>query len=177
MREFGPFYKFCFNVAKTAVSLITRKDWAGEQNLPNEGFIAVSNHVTNFDSLTFMHFLGENGIPPRMLAKAELFDVPVLGAIMRKCKQVPVYRGSKRAGDALAGAERALLAGECVGIFPEGTLTEDPDYWPMKGKTGAARLALRTHAPVIPVAQWGACGSVGFVRSGRRGPRCRSGGD
>ena len=156
MREFGSFYKFCFNVAKTAVAAINKKDWAGQEHLPEGGFIAVSNHATNFDALTFMYFLGEAGIPPRMLAKAELFDIPVLGAIMRKCKQVPVYRGSDRAGDALAGAEKALLAGECVGIFPEGTLTEDPNFWPMRGKTGAARLALRTHVPVIPIAQWGA---------------------
>ena len=40
-------------------------------------------------------------------------------------------------------------------IYPEGTTTREPDLWPMRGKTGAARLALATGAPVIPVAMWG----------------------
>ncbi|MDO4665804.1 MAG: lysophospholipid acyltransferase family protein [Actinomycetaceae bacterium] len=156
-RKFGPFFRFCYEVAKVPFEIFLKKDWRGGENLPeNGGFIAVANHVTTLDSLTFMHFLGEHGVPPRMMAKAELFDVPVLGWILRSCKQVPVFRGGRRAKDALAGAERALRGGECVGVFPEGTLTEDPHYWPMQGKTGVARLALRTHAPVVPVAQWGA---------------------
>ena len=41
-------------------------------------------------------------------------------------------------------------------IYPEGTLTRDPDLWPMTGKSGAARIALATGCPVIPVGQWGA---------------------
>lgn len=45
--------------------------------------------------------------------------------------------------------------GELIGIYPEGTLTRDPNLWPMTGKTGAARIALTTGCPVIPVAQWG----------------------
>jgi 1-acyl-sn-glycerol-3-phosphate acyltransferase len=50
----------------------------------------------------------------------------------------------------------AVQRGECVAFYPEGTLTRDPDLWPMVGKTGIARVALLTKAPVIPVAQWGA---------------------
>ena len=46
--------------------------------------------------------------------------------------------------------------GECVVVYPEGTLTRDPDLWPMTGKSGAARIALETGCPVIPVGQWGA---------------------
>jgi 1-acyl-sn-glycerol-3-phosphate acyltransferase len=56
----------------------------------------------------------------------------------------------------LRGAAAAVEAGECVVVFPEGTLTREPDMWPMAGKTGVARLALATHAPVVPIAQWGA---------------------
>ena len=55
----------------------------------------------------------------------------------------------------LAPTREALKAGEVVGIFPEGTLTRDPDQWPMEFKSGAARLALDTGVPVIPVSQWG----------------------
>ena len=68
---------------------------------------------------------------------------------------MPVYRGTSRAGDALRDAVTALAAGECVVIFPEGTLTREPDMWPMAAKTGVARLALATRAPVVPIAQWG----------------------
>ena len=80
----------------------------------------------------------------------------MLGALLRKADQIPVYRGTARAADALVAAEAALAQGECVAVFPEGTLTRDPAMWPMTGKTGVARLALRTHVPVIPIAQWGA---------------------
>ena len=43
-----------------------------------------------------------------------------------------------------------------IAIFPEGTLTRDPDLWPMAARTGAARMALEAGVPVVPVAQWGA---------------------
>jgi len=50
----------------------------------------------------------------------------------------------------------AVRAGECVVVYPEGTITRDPGGWPMTGKTGAARIALETACPVIPIGQWGA---------------------
>ena len=75
---------------------------------------------------------------------------------MYKVGQLPVYRGRGDAGLVLKQAERALAAGACVIVYPEGTATRDPDLWPMVGRTGAARLALTTGAPVIPVAHWGA---------------------
>jgi hypothetical protein len=67
-----------------------------------------------------------------------------------------VYRGRGDAGLVLKQAEKALAAGACVIVYPEGTASRDPDLWPMVGKTGAARLALTTGAPVIPIAHWGA---------------------
>ena len=103
------------------------------------------------------HFLFDNGHPPRFLAKESLFRAPVVGRIVRGAEQIPVYRESAGAAMArCAAAVAAVEAGECVAIYPEGTLTRDPDLWPMRGKTGAARVALATGCPVIPVAQWGA---------------------
>ena len=67
-----------------------------------------------------------------------------------------MYRGRGDAGLVLKQAEQALAAGACVIVYPEGTASRDPDLWPMVGKTGAARLALTTGAPVIPIGQWGA---------------------
>jgi 1-acyl-sn-glycerol-3-phosphate acyltransferase len=75
---------------------------------------------------------------------------------MRGTGQIPVYRESTDALSAFRAAIDAVERGECVAFYPEGTLTRDPDGWPMTGKTGAARVALQTKCPVIPVAQWGA---------------------
>jgi 1-acyl-sn-glycerol-3-phosphate acyltransferase len=135
----------------------TRRDWRGTGNLPREGgFIAAGNHATEIDPLTFAHVLYDNGFAPRILAKASLFKVPGFGAILRATGQLAVDRGTTRAGDSLEPAVAALAAGEVVAVFPEGTLTRDPDLWPMAGKTGVARLALASRVPVIPIAQWGA---------------------
>jgi 1-acyl-sn-glycerol-3-phosphate acyltransferase len=66
-----------------------------------------------------------------------------------------VFRESRDAAEAFRGAVTAIEAGECVAIYAEGTISKDPGMWPMVGKTGAARVALATGCPVIPVAQWG----------------------
>ncbi|WP_237223261.1 lysophospholipid acyltransferase family protein [Rothia nasimurium] len=128
----------------------------GREKLPKTGgFIVVSNHLTVIDPITAAYPLFLEGVLPRFLAKEALFRVPVLGWLMRQCAHIPVARGSARAGQSLEVAQNVLDAGGAVIIFPEGTLTKDPDMWPMTGKSGAARLALATGAPVYPVAHWG----------------------
>jgi len=134
-----------------------KKDWHGAENLPKEGaFLAVSNHVTYADPVTFAHYLYNNGYPPRFLAKVQLFQTPVIGWVMRNLDQVPVHRGTTKAKEAVDDGLAFLARGACIAIFPEGTLTRDPDLWPMVARTGAARMALTADVPVIPVAQWGA---------------------
>ena len=138
------------------LKLLTKRDWRGIENLPKSGpVIAISNHISYADSLIFAHFLFSNGRAVRFLAKASLFKVPVLGFILRTAGQVPVDREIK-GSEAMPHALAFLRAGHCVGIYPEGTLTRDKDLWPMKAKTGLARLAILSRAPVIPCAQWGA---------------------
>ena len=136
---------------------LMKRHYAGVENLPQSGgFIAVSNHVTEIDSVTFSHFLVANHYSPRMLMKEEMMHWPVVGFCARHSRMIPVFRETSQAADSLIAAKAALKVGECVGMFPEGTLTRDPELWPMKGHTGAARLALETQVPVVPVAQWGA---------------------
>lgn len=150
-------YRNVARIVRPTLRAMTTTDWRGAEHLPQgTGFIAAGNHVTNLDPLTFAHYLYDQGIAPRILAKSSLFTVPVLGRILRATGQVPVHRNTSRAGDSLRNAVAALEAGEVVAIFPEGTLTRDPDLWPMVAKTGVARLALATRAPVVPIAQWGA---------------------
>lgn len=157
MATVGRGYHFAGSVLRGLMRLMTRKDWHGAENLPaTGGFLAVSNHVTYADPLTFAHYLYNNGCPPRFLAKAPLFTTPVVGWFMRSLDQVPVHRGTSKAKEAVADGTEFLERGDLIAIFPEGTLTRDPDLWPMVARTGAARMALATGVPVIPVAQWGA---------------------
>ena len=139
------------------MNLISKHNWQGAHNIPKSGPVIVCcNHISYYDPLVFARFLYKNGRAPRFLGKASIFRVPVIGLILRKAGQVPVERETKDAGAALVHACAFLKAGHMLGVYPEGTLTRDPNYWPMVAKTGLARLAVMTKAPVIPVAQWGA---------------------
>lgn len=136
---------------------LSRRRWTGGEQIPQTGgCILVANHATYLDALTFAHFVYDNGRAPRILAKASVFKIPLLGTILRSTGMIPVYRNSSEASKAIDEAVVAIAAGRCVAIFPEGTLTREPDLWPMAGRTGVARLALATRAPVVPIAQWGA---------------------
>ncbi|GLW06092.1 1-acyl-sn-glycerol-3-phosphate acyltransferase [Microtetraspora sp. NBRC 13810] len=137
--------------------LFTRRDWRGSEHLPRTGGVIVAtNHLSWTDPVLVSHFLFDNGRWPVFLAKSGVFGVPVVGKIIAWLRTIPVYRGTGDAARSLSAAEEALRGGACVVFYPEGTCTRDPDLWPMTGKTGVARLALATGAPVIPVAHWGA---------------------
>lgn len=136
---------------------LTRRDWHGQANLGQhgQGIVVAPNHISWFDPLVIAHFLHDSGRPPRFMGKQAVFDVPVVGQIISGAGQIPVTRDSDPSA-ALAMATQAVRDGECLVMYPEGTITRDPDVWPMSGKTGALRVALETGAPLIPVAQWGA---------------------
>lgn len=153
-----PFYRFASRGAIIPfLKAVSKQRVEGVENIPSQGaFIAVANHLTELDSLTAMRALVDQDVPVYSLAKSTLFDVPVLGSILRAGGQIPVYRASASAANSLAEAERVLRAGESIMVFPEGTLSRDPLKWPMTGKTGAARLAMTTGVPVLPMGQWGA---------------------
>lgn len=155
-RRAGFWIRLCVVVIRPADGLLFRLRWAGTEHIPSSGgVLVVANHVSYADPLTFARFVWDSGRIPRFLVKSSLFDMPFVGSVMRGARQIKVYRGSSEAGDALRDAVAALERGECVCIYPEGTVTRDPDWWPMRGKTGVARLALATNVPVVPVAQWG----------------------
>lgn len=128
--------------------------------LPATGpFILAPNHNSNVDPLVMAVAVWRLGRAPRFLAKASLFRVPVVGFLFRSSGQIPVERGGgARAAIPLAAARRLVREGQGVIVYPEGSLTRDPQLWPMRGKTGAARLALDLDLPVIPAAHWGTQG-------------------
>ena len=136
--------------------LVTRRAWSGAENFPTSGgFVVCPNHISYIDVFAFAHFLYDNGHPPFFLAKSGVFTIPIIGRLLTAAQQIEVQRGTSHAAEAFSAAVAALESGKCVPIFPEGTLTRDPQMWPMTAKTGAARVALTTRCPVIPVAQWG----------------------
>lgn len=124
--------------------------------LPSTGPVVVApNHFSEIDPLVIGVAIWKRGRAPRYLGKASLFSVPVIGWLLRKTEQIPVERASNRDGDPLAAANQIVDRKLVVVVYPEGTLTRDPDLWPMRGKTGAVRLALTADIPLIPVAHWG----------------------
>jgi 1-acyl-sn-glycerol-3-phosphate acyltransferase len=136
--------------------LITER-WQGREHVPRDGgLIVAANHVSEADPLAICHYLYRCGRYPIFLAKSSLFAKGFVGTVVRGTGQIPVLRGGTSAADSLKVAEDALAAGQCLIVYPEGTCTRDPDLWPMTGQTGAARLALGTGTPVIPLASWGA---------------------
>lgn len=140
------------------VGLFAKIRIVGGENLPREGaYVLAPNHNSEFDPLIVAAAVWRLGRAPRFMAKESLFRVPVLGAALRATGMVPVARSSSAssAKQTLATSEELVEHGRGVIVYPEGTLTRDPELWPMRGKTGAARLALTGDIPLIPLAQWG----------------------
>lgn len=156
-RQLPRSYRGIAAVVRPMMQVVTRRDWVGAENFPSTGgFVVCPNHISYLDVFAFAHFLYDNGHPPFFLAKSGMFQIPVLGRMLTAAQQIPVERGTGRAAEAFSAAVAAVREGKCIPIFPEGTLTRDPQLWPMTARTGAARVALTTRCPVIPVAQWGA---------------------
>jgi 1-acyl-sn-glycerol-3-phosphate acyltransferase len=149
-------FGFCVAIAEPLLRLFTKRRWIDGDKIPAKGgCVVVGNHLSHVDPLTFAHFVYGHGRIVRFLAKVEVLDVPVLGKLIRATGQIPVYRMTTDASQAFRAAVAAVEEGKCVAVYPEGTLTRQPELWPMAGKTGAARIALASGAPVIPIAQWG----------------------
>lgn len=152
----GFWYRLAAAILRPLLMAFTKRDWRGWEHVPESGgAVVVTNHISHIDPLTFAHFLYDSGRLPRFLGKASLWEVPFVRSVLRGTKQIPVYRESGTAAHAYSAAVDAVRHGELVVIYPEATLTRDPGLWPMVGKTGAARVALETGVPVVPVAQWG----------------------
>lgn len=152
----SPAFRIAEAIVRPLVRLFTRHEWRGQSNVPHAGgCVVVVNHTSHADPFVVAHYLINIPRLPRFLGKESVFRLPVAGRILRSAGQIPVYRETADASRSYSAAVAAVRAGECVVIYPEGTLTRDPDLWPMRGKTGAARVALETGCPVVPLAQWG----------------------
>lgn len=141
-----------------AVGWFARIEISGGEHLPQEGaYVLAPNHYSEFDPLIIAVATWRLGRAPRFMAKESLFRVPVLGSLLRATGMIPVARAStaSAAKQTIEQAQKLARDGRGVIVYPEGSLTRDPEMWPMRGKSGAVRLALAGGLPVIPVATWG----------------------
>jgi 1-acyl-sn-glycerol-3-phosphate acyltransferase len=143
-------------VLRPLLTLLIRNKWSGTENIPRKGgVIFAPNHLSYVDWGTDALFFQANGRYPTFLIKDGAFKIKGIGPFLHKAGQLEVHRGRADAGLVLKEAEKRLAEGAAVIFYPEGTATRDPDLWPMVAKTGVARLALTSGAPVIPIAHWG----------------------
>lgn len=155
----GFWYRLAVVLLKPPLVLLTRRHWSGFENIPKQGGVIVAaNHISHVDPMVLADAIAfSTKRMPRYLAKASLFKGNgLVGRTMRGAKQIPVHRNTTDASAALKDAVSALHRGELIAIYPEGTVSRDPEKWPMAARTGVARLALLSDVPVIPLAQWGA---------------------
>ena len=173
-RRRRPVYALAKAVVPPVIRFWVRLDCQGLNHVPRQGpVIIAANHISYFDPLCLSVFIDAAGREVRFLAKSELYRNPLLGWVLRSAGQIPVYRESRDAARSLQDAVAAMREGAAVVIYPEGTTTRNPDFSPMKAKTGVARLAALTGAPVVPVGIWGAHllftrGKIGPFRRGIR---------
>lgn len=144
-RRAGAWYKVGQVTVNVLKHVMYHWDMAYHAPMPPGAKLLVSNHPTTVDPILMIALVPEQ---MRILITEVLFKVPVVGASLRKCKQIRVDRANGR--PALRQAVQALENGETLGIFPEGVIS------PARGglehfHSGAARLALESGAPVVPV--------------------------
>jgi 1-acyl-sn-glycerol-3-phosphate acyltransferase len=136
--------------------LTGRGRYEGREHIPaTGGALLVANHISHLDPIFSGLIVERSGRVPRFLAKHSLWSVPVLGQALAGSGQIPVYRESADAQQSLRDGTAALNEGKVVIIYPEGTITRDPDTWPMHARTGVARLALTADVPIVPMVHWG----------------------
>ena len=149
-------YALAYSAVIPWVRLWFRWHIEGLENIPKHGpAIVAFNHIAYLDPLCIGYVVAKSGRRPRFLAKAELFQDKRIAWVLRGAGQIEVKRGTRSAPVALDQALEALEMGEVVVIFPEGTVTTDPDLHAGPVKTGVSRLALKAGVPVVPCAIWG----------------------
>lgn len=151
----GVAWWIAFLVCKPALVLVRRRDWHGVEQIPSSGGVVLAvNHVSHVDPLLIAEMVLANGRTPAFLAKSSLFGERIVGWWFRAAGHVEVDRS--RGADGFGAALTSLRGGALLVIYPEGSITRDPDGRMMDLKTGAVRLALESGAPLIPVVQRGA---------------------
>ena len=147
---------FCEFVFYPLTRILGRWELTGLENIAVPGpVLLVANHISHIDPIFDSVGIRKSGRWPHIMAKASLWKLPVAGWAMRGSQQIPVDRGGGKGQIGLRAAIDALADGKVVMIYPDGTVTRDPDMWPMRPRPGVASLALSGDFPVIPMVKWG----------------------
>ncbi len=155
-REKGGFWVGAAAALFYPLTWLGRSVYHNAERIPRNGPVLIAmNHISHLDPAVDAVFVHRNKRVPRFMAKDSLFRLPIFGKIIAGSGGIPVYRGSSDAGDSLRAAHQTLREGKVVVIYPEGTITKDPQGWPKRAYTGVARLALDNDVPVLPIARWG----------------------
>jgi 1-acyl-sn-glycerol-3-phosphate acyltransferase len=152
-------WRACLQIDRALVGVTGRVQVSGTvpDELRGRAVLLPVNHIGVFDVFVLIAACRKMGIAPRFMATGGLFDAPVLGWIMRRSGHLRVNRGKANVVEAFRIAVDALTHSPGpVMMYPEGKISLDPGLWPERGKTGAARMALASGLPVLPVSQWGA---------------------
>lgn len=157
-RELSLTLRFVAPLVRSASRLLFKEKFRNRELIPATGpALLVINHVSVVDPLAVASYVWSAGRLPRFMIKDGVFKVPVVGAVMRHCKQIEVARGSANALKSIEDAVSILHEGGVVVVYPEGTVTRNASFWPMRSKTGVARIARAApNVPVITLSQWGA---------------------
>ncbi|MDQ6658606.1 MAG: 1-acyl-sn-glycerol-3-phosphate acyltransferase [Actinomycetota bacterium] len=145
----------CATVMYPLTHILGRRRYEGIDKLNRPGpVLLVANHISHLDPVYDAVMVHKAGRIPHILAKAGLWKVPVVGKALSGTHQIPVDRGG--AGQSAVEAAQGYLAdGGLVLIYPEGTVTREPNFWPMRPRPGVAAMALSGDYRVVPVAHWG----------------------
>ena len=152
------FWRFALRRFSWLVSLVGRLEVTGEvpAELRKGPLILAANHIGDFDPFVVAVALHKLGVLPRIMVTGGILDAPVAGPLLERTGGIRVERGTEVARHAVRVTEVALIHGGHVVAYPEGRVGLAPDFWPERGRTGLARLALSVRIPVIPISQWGA---------------------
>lgn len=161
-------WRLLLRFASVAIAVFCRLRVTGDvpAGLRSGPLVLAGNHIGNFDPFAHSAACGRRRLAPRMMATGGLFAPPLVGHVMRASGHIPVHRGKANVSDAVADATEALRHGSTVFIYPEGRIGLDPAMWPERPKTGLARMALATGAPVVPVAIWGSHEVIAYHGAG-----------
>ena len=124
-------------IVKPTLLAATKRNWIDGEKIPaTGGCVVVVNHISHLDPMTWGSSSTSTAGWCATWPRTRCSRTPVLKHIVRNARQIPVTRMTEGAAHCVRRRSRGGQAGECIGVYPEGTITKDPDGWPMRGKTG-----------------------------------------